>query len=366
MKSTRVNEVDLLRFLAALAVVFYHYTFRGYAADNLTIMPYPLLASVSKYGYLGVQLFFMISGFVILMTAANGNLRSFTLSRILRLYPAYWACCTLTFLATLWFGAPYFSATAGQYWANMTMLNGIVHIPYIDGAYWSLLVELKFYVLVALVLVSGKIQQAQLFIGLWLIVTIAQEIFGAPSAVRWLLVTDYAAFFIAGATCFLIWSKGSSPIRHVMLFASWCVGVEQSINKLPSIEEHYHTTMNAYVVGGAISVFFAVMLLIALRRTGALGRGNWVMAGTLTYPLYLIHQNIGYMIFNIAYPKLNVHVVLWGTLAIVLVLAYLIHTLIEKRLGPPLKRGLNRIADNMARLAKWLGSRLQQLRGAPN
>ncbi|WOO32781.1 acyltransferase family protein [Diaphorobacter limosus] len=76
MKNTRVNEIDLLRFFAALAVVFFHYSFRGYAADAMSIMPYPLLASLSKYGYLGVELFFMISGFVILMTAAKEILQN--------------------------------------------------------------------------------------------------------------------------------------------------------------------------------------------------------------------------------------------------------------------------------------------------
>ena len=85
MTKSRVNEIDLLRFIAALAVVFFHYTFRGYAADAMTIMPYPLLAPFSKYGYLGVELFFMISGFVILMTAANGSLRKFVVSRFVRL-----------------------------------------------------------------------------------------------------------------------------------------------------------------------------------------------------------------------------------------------------------------------------------------
>ncbi|MDD5250387.1 MAG: hypothetical protein PHY45_15495, partial [Rhodocyclaceae bacterium] len=55
---TRVNEIDLLRFVAALSVVFFHYSFRGYAADAMSVMPYPLLAPFSKYGYLGVELFF--------------------------------------------------------------------------------------------------------------------------------------------------------------------------------------------------------------------------------------------------------------------------------------------------------------------
>ncbi|EAU9199926.1 acyltransferase, partial [Salmonella enterica] len=56
MIKNRINEIDLLRFVAAMAVVFFHYAFRGYAADGMSIMPYPSLAPVSKYGFLGVQL----------------------------------------------------------------------------------------------------------------------------------------------------------------------------------------------------------------------------------------------------------------------------------------------------------------------
>lgn len=48
MRNTRVNEIDLLRFMAVLAVVFFHYAFRGYAGDARSVMAYPLLASVSK------------------------------------------------------------------------------------------------------------------------------------------------------------------------------------------------------------------------------------------------------------------------------------------------------------------------------
>src|SRR2546430_7955970 len=81
----------------------------------MSVMPYPLLASVSKYGGLGVELFFMISGFVILMTAASGNLRRFIISRIVRLYPAFWACCTITFAVTIAIGEPRYSASVGQY-----------------------------------------------------------------------------------------------------------------------------------------------------------------------------------------------------------------------------------------------------------
>src|SRR5881394_93905 len=98
MTSNRLYEVDLLRFFAAMSVLLFHYCFRGYAADGMSVMPYPTLAPVAKYGYLGVDLFFMISGFVILMSVSSGSLRDFFVSRVVRLYPAFWVCCTITFL----------------------------------------------------------------------------------------------------------------------------------------------------------------------------------------------------------------------------------------------------------------------------
>jgi peptidoglycan/LPS O-acetylase OafA/YrhL len=140
MIQRRLKELDLLRFLAAIAVVFFHYAFRGYAKGDLSVMPYPLLAEPAKYGYLGVELFLMISGFVILMTASSNNLRVFFISRVVRLCPAFWVCCTLTFLITLAIGRPRFTADLYQYMINMTFLGDLMGVPPIDGVYWSLFV----------------------------------------------------------------------------------------------------------------------------------------------------------------------------------------------------------------------------------
>lgn len=203
MVGGRVNEIDLLRFLAAMAVVFFHYAFRGYAADGLSPMPYPLLAPIAKYGYLGVELFFLISGFVILMTAADGSLKNFVVSRFVRLYPAFWACCTLSFVVIVLLGAGTFSASVPQYLVNMTMLSGFVGVSSIDGAYWPLFVEMKFYAMVAVVLLLGRIHQAQRFLVLWLALSIVLE--ALPSyRLRSLFIVNYSAYFVAGATCYLI------------------------------------------------------------------------------------------------------------------------------------------------------------------
>ena len=84
--SGRVLELDALRGLAALAVVFYHYTTRF---DQLFGHTFPLPWSVS-WGHYGVDLFFMLSGFVILMTLERtSDSWKFAWGRFSRLYPAY-------------------------------------------------------------------------------------------------------------------------------------------------------------------------------------------------------------------------------------------------------------------------------------
>lgn len=344
MDTRRVNEIDLLRFIAALSVVFFHYAFRGYAADDRSIMPYPLLAPVAKYGYLGVELFFLISGFVILMTASRGSLKGFAVSRFVRLYPAFWASCTITFVLIVLMGGDRYSASIGQYLANMTMLSGFVGVPSIDGVYWSLFIEMQFYGLVAALMVVGRIHQAQFFLILWLLFTVALEAFPVDR-LRFLLLTDYAAYFIAGAMCFLIWSRGFSILRLGVILACVVIALRQSLGGLPAFEQQFETDMNPLAVAGIIVSFFAVMLLVATRRTGAMGHQQWLTAGALTYPLYLIHQNVGFMIFNVAYPAINRHLLFWGTLLLMLGVAYAVHVLVERRFSPGLKSGLGKTWD---------------------
>ncbi|HEX5801623.1 MAG TPA: acyltransferase [Azospira sp.] len=333
----RVNELDLLRFLAALAVVLFHYAFRGYAADGLSPMPYPLLAPLARYGYLGVDLFFLISGFVILMSAAGGGLRQFVVSRAVRLYPAFWACCTLSFVAIVAFGGERFSATPGQYLLNLTLLGGFLGVPPIDGVYWSLFVEMKFYALVAIVLVAGLMPRVQTLLVLWLAATCALAVLPV-GILRALLIADYAPYFIAGALCYLVWAEGPSPLRLGGIAVAWLLALYQSMTAIDEFARHYQRELDGRVIAGTITVFFAGMLLIATRRTGRLGRRRWLTLGALTYPLYLLHQKIGYLIFNAAYPALDAHLVLWGTLLLMLLAAYAVHVLVERRLGARLKR----------------------------
>lgn len=347
-KPYRVTEIDLLRFTAAIAVVFFHYAFRGFAANDMTTMPYPHLAPFAKYGYLGVELFFMISGFVIIMSTRSGLLKDFIISRFSRLYPAFWACCTITFLTTLIIGEHRYSASTSQYLANMTMFSGFLGIPSIDGAYWSLFVEMRFYALVGVVLVIGKIQRIESLLAIWLITTIASELLPTGKLIRYMLISDYSTYFIAGSTFFLIHSKGLNYSRLAIIILSWCLALLQSIKGIPLFETHYNTTMNEYAICAIITTFYVFMLCISLRLSGFLGRTNWLTLGAITYPLYLLHQNIGYMIFNKLHLHINEHVIFWGTILFMIAFAYSIHVFFEKKTSSSIKNHLANISIKLS------------------
>lgn len=344
MNKPRANEIDLLRFLAALAVVIFHYAFRGYAA-RASSMPYPLLEDAAKYGFYGVDLFFMISGFVILMSAQSGNLRNFVISRIVRLYPAFWVCCTLT-AATLFLYAPR-PPTLVQYVSNMTMLSGfgfmqrIAPVGHIDGSYWSLVVEIRFYTLVAVLLLLRRIRDAERFLAGWLATVVLYEL-AQVGFLRDVLIVDYASYFIAGAMMYRIWALGLTRMRIGVIVASWGLALYETWIRLPRFEAATHTTMDRGIVLSLITAFFVVLFLVAVRKTGWIGRRNWMVYGALTYPLYLVHEAIGFVIFNGFYPGVNPHLLLWGTVAGMIAVAYAVSMHVEEPVAHALRRQLNR------------------------
>lgn len=108
---------------------------------------------------------------------------------------------------------------------------------------------------------------------------------------------------------------------------------------------------------------FHDVLLIATNKTGVVGALNWTVLGALTYPLYLLHQMIGFMIFNIAYPVINPHVLLWSTIAVMIGLSYLIHKEIEtpmarviknsSRFPSPVSEADQRISNDATFSRRW-------------
>jgi peptidoglycan/LPS O-acetylase OafA/YrhL len=86
----RYSELDAIRGVAVIMVVVYHYSVRyGYPIEPVFSF------GLGKYG---VELFFIVSGFVIFLTLdKTTHALDFIVSRFSRLYPAYWIGVTLTF-----------------------------------------------------------------------------------------------------------------------------------------------------------------------------------------------------------------------------------------------------------------------------
>ncbi|MBC3383359.1 acyltransferase [Pseudomonas sp. SWRI179] len=361
MNLKRINEIDLLRFIAAMSVVFFHYTFRGYAADDRSLLPYPLLAPVAKYGYLGVELFFMISGFVIMMTAGGEGFRKFLISRAVRLYPAFWVCCSITFVVTLALGGDRFSATVPQYLGNLTLMGDFFDIRPIDGVYWSLFIEIRFYFLIALVMLFRKLHRIEALLCVWLVLSVALEFTDARGWRRF-FITEYSTYFIAGAMFYHVWLSGASKLRWATIISSCAFAIYQGVNMLPRLERHYHVDFNAFIVATIIFICYVVMGLVAKKKMGWVAGRRWVVLGIITYPLYLLHQNVGFMVFNALYPAVNPHLLLWGTMALMIAMSLFIHVVFERAMARQLRRVLDHSSNKIAVLFTGGFERLKSYR----
>jgi len=348
----RVLEIDALRFIAAVMVVMFHWAFRGGATHTYIDSVYAPLLPAAQYGYLGVQLFFMISGFVILMSAQGRTTRQFAISRIVRLYPAFWACCTVTALLTLLFADAHFRVGAVQYLVNLTMLGDFLPggIAPVDGVYWSLFVEIRFYVFVAIVVALDWLPRTELLLWLWLGVAALLRLLPTTRLSEWLLA-DYAPLFVAGASCYLMHSLGVNWRRLLLLGLSFALALHGVMAGALGLARQYTSyPFNPLWAGVALATFYAVMFIIATRGIAWLRHPAALACGALTYPLYLLHQNIGYMVLNRLHDVVPPSLLFWGLFAAMLTLTWAVHRFIERPFSPRLKAWLERSADRLLAL----------------
>lgn len=330
-KTNRFYEIDLLRFFAALAVLMYHYTFLGYTTGDMAIK-YASFAPVSKYGFLGVNLFFIISGFVILNSARNKSAKNFIISRIVRLYPVFWISCSLTFLVLVVIGGARFGHDFKVYLVNMTMLYKLFGVKPVDSVYWSLFYEMRFYFFIFMLLVFGKIEWMKTLLGLWLAASYLFYAFAQNELkyVGYFLMYNYSAYFIAGAVFFLIVLEGVDFYKLFLLFASYLFSIFTVKEYLAYLTRHFQTHFSLYTVAACITLFFLVFYLISTNRTKAISYRKFAVLGLLTYPIYLLHQNIGFALFNIQHTYINKYALLIIVILFIFLLSSLVHFKIEK------------------------------------
>lgn len=293
----RIAHLDGLRGIAILLVFFYHAYSRWSShvpyGDSYADIP------VFELGWLGVQLFFLISGFVIFMSLDKAEtLTSFFYKRWLRLFPAM-----LIASVFIYFTAPLFSERPSGEPDLLGILPGLtfiepgwwekffdIEIVPLEGVFWSLYVEFKFYILAGLIYFGlGRHLLVPVLVALYL----AAQLFYVLSLVSesgWLDVANdicsvfslkYFGWFAAGAMFYLSFQEKSEKwFLLAIVAASVC-----------SIAVRYSFYVGDIIAALMISALFAVNMKVKFMQN-ILQNRILLFFGFISYPLYLIHENI--------------------------------------------------------------------------
>ena len=313
--SMRFHEVDVLRGLAALAVVFSHYLphWDHHYGDLAVVVP-------GGAGYIAVKLFFVISGFVIFMTLERcTSVLDFAVLRFSRLYPAYWAAIlVVTLIAVFVFDDLFW---LGGFAANATMLQQFLGYPHLDNVFWSLTVELAFYVHVAWLFALGLHRRIERVLFAWLLLALIWILATQPigqvtasgvvdtSQRSWpamLFAFDYAPYFAVGIVLYRVRRSGwGLPAAALIAFA---VAVELLLASWEGL---------AVVVAASLLFWLAIHGYLRFLVARPL---LWL--GAISYSLYLSHRNLSHHVLEWMHAH-DVHAVvaIAATLAGALLLA---------------------------------------------
>ncbi|MEU6809196.1 acyltransferase [Streptomyces sp. NPDC046831] len=347
----RLRALDGLRLLAALMVCLYHYAGKnGEVAASWHQSPghlFPTLSRAATYGSLGVQFFFVISGFVICMSSWGRTLGDFFRSRVARLYPAYWVALLLVGAASLALPVVLAPLRPDEFLVNLTMLQQPMGVPRVLGVCWTLWVEMRFYVLFALcVIVKGvTYRRVVVFCVLWTLAGVLARVADTPLTDE-LVMRDHAPFFVGGLALYLIHRFGGDLLLWGIVGMSFLLGQRYAVTAMwhPGMTGDFHR--DPRVVQAIVLVAFAAVAVVAL---GWVRRADWrwlTVAGALTYPFYLVHEHLGWFAIRVLYRGLGLdaHLTMALTVAGLLGLAWLVHRFVEKPFGPRLKRAMARQA----------------------
>ncbi|HEY5837075.1 acyltransferase family protein [Streptomyces sp.] len=342
----RLAVLDGLRFAAALSVVLFH--FLGQAPETFRWIwgqPYervfPVAHGYFAFGRLGVELFFLISGFVIAMSGWGRTPREFFVSRVSRLYPMYWIAVLLTAAFLTVADTPFGRPGLRTVIANLTMLQTPLGVENLDSVYWTLWPELCFYLMFAVVVWRGvTYQRVVLLCGLW---TLAAAL--APAAdndLVTLLVNPVSApYFIAGMAFHLMYRFRPSPLLWGIVAMSWLLAVQFL---LAPARGRIDWTAWSPAKGWLLLAVSTCFLLVAAVALGWTRRIRWrrlSTAGTLTFPLYLIHDSLGVSLTHALSGRISPWALVALLTSALVALSYVLQRYAERPLAVAVRRSLN-------------------------
>jgi len=347
--------VDVLRFLAAMMVFVYHFGFwHNLPADETFALWNPVdaypLREWTHFGWVGVEIFFVISGFVISFSARNATPGAFFTARALRLAPAVWFCAPLTFLVYLFI----LNKPPSELLANL--IKTMLFVPgnsQIDGAYWTLAIEISFYLLIWFMLFK-KIEGAPeklpvvfmaISLTFWSAYFIASAVWG-PVIHNILLIklishhglhvllVQHGCFFGLGMLLSAMSYRRLSIAEGLccagLLIACWLeiVGQNRILVFTAGVALSPWPALGMWTAAMA-ALLFCTLLNRRLSRALAGCSGVIRTLGLMSYPVYLIHNPIGLACFFLELGGRGFFANLAISVALILFAAWVVATRIE-------------------------------------
>lgn len=288
----RYQELDSLRGIAALLVVFFHFT-----------MGRPQYNTFFKLGTTGVDLFFVISGFVIFMSLqTKSRPLDFVINRVSRLYPTYWASVSFTFILIIIYSIynntfQDLDSKLIQYFGNLTMfqfyLNFPIGIADLDGPYWTLIIEMLFYISI-LFLFLTKLLKYLSAIGIVLSLTLVvltnyyYDISYVKSIIGWLPLLQFLPLFFAGTTFYKIYTKKDNLVFNYSIIIL-CIICQIALFPFVGGSNHFISCSEYSIM---LFVYFTLFTLFVNNRLSFIVNKTTLFFGKISYALYLIHQYI--------------------------------------------------------------------------
>ena len=378
MTKGRVETIDVFRGIAILMVVLFHFTARlpAYALNITEGAPPPVF-----FGWVGVYFFFIISGYCIFMTLERSATAGvFLARRFSRIYPAFVAAVLLLFIFGLVAYIPSVPEAKFHVVAP-SLLDVVMNLffvgeigEWVDGSFWSIAVEVKFYLLVAIMagLFTDPLRFTKVFSWLaivmapiWAVSTLFSS-FGSgavtpQSMLKFLAIAPYLTFFAVGILGRQIQS-GTGGFRGLML-ANLLLSTAVVWLEAYSFENH-----QGAIIASVCALAYLGLALLFLRFVsgGSIPHVPGVSpavakVGLLSFSWYLIHENIGISFL----ATFDLYMPAWLALAITLAstfcIAIVFANLVEWRFRKPVEKVAMAVLDWVGRSVRGLGA----LRTAP-
>ena len=293
--SNRLAGLDVLRIVAVAGVMMAHYFWsKEWINDKFGADPeivFGDIAHIAAYGFLGVHLFFIISGTVISRSVIRRSAREFVIARFLRLMPALLIAVVFSAAVLLIGGDLFIERALRSIPTNLMLMPLIADTGWLNPVFWTLAIEASFYAIVGLIVFiwgSSRLvlwRLAWIWLGFTIVLSNAGELNNQSVA-----LVGWGPFFIIGIMIGAAQSISDRVLAAIGIVAANLLAIQTTLSTMDPEGRPID-----FIFACIFVMSIAVALVVWIRPLAATQSKGLAFAGTMTYSIYLFHVIPGRM-----------------------------------------------------------------------